>query len=345
LYDGDEAGVKATIRALEILIACNLQVQTLTLPKEHDPDSYVKAYGVKSFREFKETESRDFVNYLYGIESRERDVTSSSFINEYLTNVTKLISLNNDEVQRGIYSSQVSKQLQIPYEIVVSAVSNHTNRKNYIETTQTDVQLNVPQTGSNKVVNYNNPTNYLEPQEKELVRIMLNYYSDGNRNTDSHISILTTLHEELSEYSFSVQHYDKVKSICFNAYKSKSSRLPLDILLDESEEQVKELVLNLLKEKPTLSEKSKDYYSEKDLVFDYDREDSLEKALNLYKLKRIEVLIEENRLKYEGTDDEYEKEMILTTNIKLSEIKKSIAKEYGYVLTPKSFFYKNITID
>ena len=50
-YDSDSAGTAATARGLNLLIKGGFKVRMLTLPKDKDPDDFVRAEGVESFRD------------------------------------------------------------------------------------------------------------------------------------------------------------------------------------------------------------------------------------------------------------------------------------------------------
>src|SRR5690606_12724291 len=51
-YDGDEAGIEATKRAIDILASINLSVKVCTLPEGLDPDDYINKYGAQKLNEF-----------------------------------------------------------------------------------------------------------------------------------------------------------------------------------------------------------------------------------------------------------------------------------------------------
>ena len=54
IYDGDAAGIKATLRGIDMLLSHKMQVSVLLLPDGHDPDSFARANSPEMFREYVE---------------------------------------------------------------------------------------------------------------------------------------------------------------------------------------------------------------------------------------------------------------------------------------------------
>src|SRR4029079_2673409 len=76
IYDGDPAGVKAALRGLDMAVEESLNVKLVLIPDKEDPDSYVNKVGPKAFREFIETNKKDFV--LFRLEVALKDAGSDT---------------------------------------------------------------------------------------------------------------------------------------------------------------------------------------------------------------------------------------------------------------------------
>ena len=63
LYDGDPAGIKASLRGIEILLEEGLNVRVALFPDKEDPDSFVKKVGAVAFKEFISANTKDFVTF------------------------------------------------------------------------------------------------------------------------------------------------------------------------------------------------------------------------------------------------------------------------------------------
>src|SRR5690606_32437968 len=71
LYDGDAAGIKASLRGTDMLLEEGLNVKVLLFPDGNDPDSYAKQVGSTSFKEYIEKNQEDFIFYKTNILLRD----------------------------------------------------------------------------------------------------------------------------------------------------------------------------------------------------------------------------------------------------------------------------------
>lgn len=63
IFDGDQAGIKASIRGIDMLLAGELNVKAVALPDGEDPDSYARQLGTSAFRHFVESEAQDIIRF------------------------------------------------------------------------------------------------------------------------------------------------------------------------------------------------------------------------------------------------------------------------------------------
>ena len=63
IYDGDAAGIKASIRGIDLLLEEGLNIKVLLLPDGDDPDSFARKHNASDFIEFVETNSSDFIRF------------------------------------------------------------------------------------------------------------------------------------------------------------------------------------------------------------------------------------------------------------------------------------------
>src|SRR5471032_2983749 len=61
LYDGDAAGIKASLRGLDMILEEGLNVKVVLFPDGHDPDSYVRSFGTSGFKKHIEENKKDFI--------------------------------------------------------------------------------------------------------------------------------------------------------------------------------------------------------------------------------------------------------------------------------------------
>lgn len=112
LYDSDDAGIRATIRAIPILQAAKIKVRVLHLPDKQDPDDYIIANGVDALLELANKASGavmfqiQMIKSNYNIENVEEKI---SFIEE----TSSLIAELNNAVEQELYTQQVASEYHI----------------------------------------------------------------------------------------------------------------------------------------------------------------------------------------------------------------------------------------
>lgn len=116
LYDGDDAGIEATKRALEILGDFSFRVRVVNLPDGMDPDDYVQKFGKEKFEAYVEEHAKEAMEYrLLEVESRT-DIHSLHGRKAYLEEVTELLSSIPQRAQQELYLQFVSSRLGISTE-------------------------------------------------------------------------------------------------------------------------------------------------------------------------------------------------------------------------------------
>lgn len=111
-YDGDKAGINATISAIPILVGSNLQVTTLTLPDKLDPDDYIKKYGNEAYLELLETNVSDPYSYQFDHYLSLADLNNANDIEKFQSNITKMLK-NAKPAIVSLYKNKLATTLNI----------------------------------------------------------------------------------------------------------------------------------------------------------------------------------------------------------------------------------------
>ena len=113
-YDADEAGQKATARAIPILRNAGLGVRVLSIPNGKDPDEFIKtkgADGPAAFRAIIEASGND-VEYRLQKLRAERNLATSEGKIDYLEAAARLIADIESPIERDVYASRLSKEFE-----------------------------------------------------------------------------------------------------------------------------------------------------------------------------------------------------------------------------------------
>lgn len=117
IYDGDPAGIKAALRGLDLVLAENLNVRLVLLPKDEDPDSFFKKSGYDAFTRYLDEHSRDFIDFKTELllEEAGNDPIKRSKV---LKDIIESIALIPDAIKRSVYIQQTSSRLQIEESVL-----------------------------------------------------------------------------------------------------------------------------------------------------------------------------------------------------------------------------------
>lgn len=116
-YDSDEAGQKATSKAIDLLENTGLKTTVVKMHGAKDPDEYLKVYGAVRFKNLlKQTQG----SVEYELDKRREGIDTSTDVGriDYLKRVYGVIAKLNSPVQRDIYMSKLSEEFNISKEAI-----------------------------------------------------------------------------------------------------------------------------------------------------------------------------------------------------------------------------------
>lgn len=137
LYDGDKAGIKASLRGIDMLLAEGMNVKVLLLPDGEDPDSFSQKMGAAKFQEYIDKHQIDFIRFKVNLlmeEASDDPISRSNLIKE----ITQSISMIDDPIVRSVYITECSQILHVGEQLLINDV-NKRQREKYNEP-----QQNVP---------------------------------------------------------------------------------------------------------------------------------------------------------------------------------------------------------
>lgn len=128
LYDGDAAGIKASLRGIDMLLAEGLNIKVLLLPDGDDPDSFARKHKAEEFQKYIDTHQVDFIKFK--IDLLMSDAQSDPLKRaELVTNVVKSISVIPNEVVRQMYIHECATSLSVSEELIVNEINKQHRAK------------------------------------------------------------------------------------------------------------------------------------------------------------------------------------------------------------------------
>ena len=202
LYDGDPAGIKASMRGIDMIVEGGMNVKIVLFPEGDDPDSYAKKHHPDEVSSFIRDNSVNFILFktkLLLAETQGDPIKKAALIKE----IVQTIALIPDGISRSLYIKECSTIMGVAEQVLY----NETNKllRNRIAKTLAD--SGTPEDALPEATGYTAPGQTgIEPdtdehQEAEIMRLLLNY---GSRNL-----VLSTLKEDktLESHEISVARY------------------------------------------------------------------------------------------------------------------------------------------
>ncbi|MHB8337287.1 MAG: DNA primase, partial [Ignavibacteriaceae bacterium] len=131
LFDADTAGIKASMRSIEILLRRDMEIKIASLPKGEDPDSYINNFGKEKFDEIIK-HALNFIEYqsaYYESQGMFEDVSKTA---DAIRELVKPIALIKDELKRNLLTKSIAKKFNLReklLEIELEKAINQTGKQ------------------------------------------------------------------------------------------------------------------------------------------------------------------------------------------------------------------------
>ena len=186
LYDGDSAGIHASVRGIDMLLSQGLNIRVVLLPDGEDPDSYAKANGSEKTIEYLNEHEEDFISFKSRISKQEADKDPLKRA-AMITDIVKTISVIDDQIKQTVYLQECSKILEIDENTLYSELMKFRRKKindgksptGYGQQQRPEPQLpkqqQIPKVSGNKEIGFLS-------KEREIIRVLLLYGNVGITN-------------------------------------------------------------------------------------------------------------------------------------------------------------------
>jgi DNA primase len=339
IYDGDDAGIKASLRGIDLVLEEGLNVKVILLPQGEDPDSWSKRISSKEFLDYIKKEEKDFISFKIRLllEEAEKDPVKKA---ELINDVVRSISVIPDTITRSVYIKECSKLLDTEERILYSQVYRLRRKRAEDRFNQYAREERV-KFQSAPIPSFVREI-YSEPQEKILVRFLIQF---GNEK-------LFEIHDEQSGIEYiSVAEYiineilnDELefKNLLFrkifeeiHEFIKKGEVIDIKYFINHKDEQVSKLAVDLLSspyELSKLHKKKGAFVETEDMLL----KKNVPKAIIEYKRKILETAQKEKeneiRKAQEQTEPEEQISYIMQQYILITSLIKAISKEKGWVV-------------
>ena len=212
IYDGDAAGIKASLRGIDMLLSQKLHVKVLLLPDGEDPDSFARKCTPEEFRSYIEEHQTDFIRYKLDVLLKNA-AGNPQEISEAVHSVVSSIASVPDEIERISYVKECASAMGIEEKVISRQVAQmmltlaaaRSQRSPY-QDFSSSVRLPEPSvdaTTQSPPQEKEPPTSNFAPQELEILKYCVRF---GFLPMDETQSVLEYVSEELEADSLHFSH-------------------------------------------------------------------------------------------------------------------------------------------
>ena len=122
LFDGDAAGLRASIRGIDLILEEGMNVKVCAFPDGEDPDSFAKKTSYDDLVAYLEHNAKDFIQFKASLlmkDAQNDPIKKADLIREMVQSISKI----PDRIQREIYIQECSRIMDISEQVLVSTLA------------------------------------------------------------------------------------------------------------------------------------------------------------------------------------------------------------------------------
>lgn len=331
LYDGDEAGIKASLRGLDMILEEGLNVKIVLFPDGDDPDSYVQKFGSAAFKSHIEGNKKDFILFKTGIllkDAGNDPIKRAGIIREVVESIAKI----PDGIKASVFVRECSSLLQIEERVLISELNKirlgKLKKENNVNTSQPPAESRPePELPEQAGIAETD-----EAQEKEIIRLLLNYGHElvrWDEMTDTYIApyIISNLADVTFEHPLCIQIIEEYKK------QLENGQIPSEQdFIKNANHQIADLAISMVSSPYILSE---NWYAKRKIYVKNESENLRSTILGgIFHLKKRKVdrILRKIRDEIQAEQDENNQAILMRRYLQVKEVEKGISIFLGSVI-------------
>lgn len=297
IYDGDAAGVKASLRGIDLVLEEGLNVRVVSLPEGEDPDSYAQAHTAEEVLEYIANNETDFIHFKTRLlldQIGDDPIERAKLISD----IVKSISLIPDNITRSVYVQATATQLKVEEKVLYTEIARI--RKEKTGDVAYDYYRPVPQIPEQVSMKAatEKEAGCCDVEEIVLIRYLLlfggqKFYDESREGKNYSISVGEYIIEELAIDELEMQN-ERLREIQF-AYKENYKNagfVPDRFFAAHPDANISKTVADIICEPYELSKmwtlRESSMRTEEMML-----PELLPKIVDNYKMKRVEIMTRE----------------------------------------------------
>lgn len=343
LYDGDAAGIKASIRGIDLILEEGLNVKVALFPDGDDPDSYSRKHGGAATATFIQENAKDFIVFKTNLllaDVANDPVRKAGLIRDIVETISKI----PDPITRSVYIKQSSAMMDIEEQVLIMEMNKSRKQQLKKDVPLNDVEELMPEI----LLQHSQKDEILtsETQEKNIIRLLLNF---GNNDIHFDIEVEDESEPEKKKHQLiavKVFRYlieeiisDEItfENKIYNSFLKRYSELVVDhdaidpqLFLNSENPDFSSTAVELLSPRYFLSENWISMHKISVPEEEHVLKDAVENAVIHLKNRKIQKMLEENqRLIKEAHERGDDIQALMERHMKLEAIKMELCKALG----------------
>ena len=325
LFDGDKAGVNASLRGMDLILENDMNVNIVSFPKNEDPDSLSKRLGKEKFLKYLSNNEINLIRYKV-------DILNSDFKNdpikksEMIFDIVRSIAKIPNSIKRSVFIKETSSSLNINEESLITELN-----KLLINNKVSKPLIDIGKSTDENTDEINKIHGAINFHEKECIRMLVNY---GTKDFEvvglNRKSFIKYFLNEIEDVEFNNKKYLKIIKI-FKEEFENNNVIDINYFLNENFRDIKDDIIDLSTSKYEISDKWKNKYN----IHVTEETDTLKKTTytNILRLKfrLIKKMIKDNLKNLNNINDSNLEKEILAIHNKLKSAEIEIADKLGNV--------------
>ncbi|WP_044399611.1 DNA primase [Lacinutrix sp. Hel_I_90] len=178
LFDGDAAGMRASLRGIDLILEQGMNVKVCSFPEGEDPDSFAKKNTLEELSHYLNENAKDFIQFKASVlyeDSKNDPVKKAETIRDIINSISKI----PDRIKKEIYIQECARIMDIREDVLFSTLAQINNKE-----TQGASRTQQNQPKAFDVIKHQEPVKKVDVQyvlERKIIEILLLY---GNRTED-----------------------------------------------------------------------------------------------------------------------------------------------------------------
>ncbi len=316
LFDADTAGIKASMRSIELLLKRDIEVKIASLPSGEDPDSFVNNYGKEKFEEVIK-KAENFLEYQTGYFSSQGMFDDPAKTAEAIRELVKPVAIISDEIKRSLLIKSIAKNFDLREKLLETELQKAFNVQGKQITGEERIRDR--EIAQSKIVIEEKSSKKVSPKIYNLEREIIKLLFEGNGEIVEFISY------HISPEEFAVNAHLKLAALIYDAFRNNESIIAGSLIGKITDEDLQTYVQELTFEKYAISKNWEEIYP--GLPHDQIMQKVARDTVKKFKVEEIDFKIKNNLKLIEEVQNEEERVNIMKLNRDLETEKTSIAKD------------------